>query len=262
MQHSTAATDVFDFTGRRALVTGGEGGIPRATAILLAALGADVAVASIGEGLDATVAEIEGHGRAGYSLRADLSEAAQCQIVVDEAAQMLGGLDSVVNAAGGSWVSKAIPEWTPKDFDALVDVNLRAAFFVSQASVALLLAAGGGAIVNVSSSAGSAPVPPVLPYGAAKAGLENLTMTMASELGARGIRVNAVAPGPTKSGRFLRNITAQGLDPDEAAGGSTAMNRVGDPEEQAWPIAFLLSDAAAYVNGTTLHVDGGRPTRT
>jgi NAD(P)-dependent dehydrogenase (short-subunit alcohol dehydrogenase family) len=253
------ARAVFDFTGRRALVTGGESGIPRATALLLASLGADVVVASIGDGLSATVDEISALGRVGHSIRADLTDAAECRRVVAEASAVLGGLDLLVNAAGGSHVSRTWDEWTDDDWDRLVDLNARAAFFVAQAAIPHLVAAGGGAIVNVSSIASISPVPAVLPYGAAKAGINNLTMTLAAEVGRLGVRVNAVAPGPTKSGRFITIASAGGRDPDEVAGPSTAMGRIGDADEQAWPIVFLLSPAAGYINGTTVHVNGGRP---
>jgi NAD(P)-dependent dehydrogenase (short-subunit alcohol dehydrogenase family) len=255
------AAETFDFAGRRALVTGGESGIPRATALLLAALGADVTVASIGDGLEDTVDVIHTRGRKGYGIHADLTDAAECRRVVEEAASAMGGLDAVVNAAGGSAASHTYDEWSPEDWDGLVDLNVRAAFFVSQAAIPHLVEAGGGAIVSVSSIASISPVPSVLPYGAAKAGINNMTMTLASEVGHLGVRVNAIAPGPTKSGRFLKLVTAGGRDPDEVAGPGTAMGRIGDPDEQAWPIVFLLSPAAGYINGVTLHVDGGRNAR-
>jgi len=255
------AESVFDLRGRRALVTGGESGIPRATALLLARLGADVTVASIGEGLQDTVQAIGEFGRKGHGVHADLTDAAECRRVVAEAVDALGGLDLVVNAAGWSWVSHTYDDWTPEEWDRLVDLKVRAAFFVSQAAIPHLVAAGGGAIVNLSSTGSVAPVPSVLPYGAAKAGVNNMTMTLAAEVGRLGVRVNAVAPGATKSGRFLKLVTAGRRDPDEVAGPSTAMGRIGDPAEQAWPIVFLLSPAASYINGTTLHVDGGRPAR-
>jgi len=226
--------------------------------LLLAALGADVAVVSVGEGLEATVEEIESYGRVGHAIRTDLTVPANCRRAVDEAAEALGGLDSVVNAAGGSRVSRRIEEWTPEEWDELVDLNLRVAFFVSQAAIPHMVASGGGAIVSISSSASIAAVPSVLPYGAAKAGINNMTMTMASEVGALGIRVNAIAPGPTRSGRIFRILSAEGRDQDDVQGPGTALGRVADPEEQAWPIVFLLSPAAGYVTGHTLHVNGGQ----
>jgi NAD(P)-dependent dehydrogenase (short-subunit alcohol dehydrogenase family) len=251
------AAAVFDFSGRRILVTGGESGIPRATALLLASLGADVAVASIGAGLQDTVQAIRDLGRSSVGIHADLTDTTECRRVVEDAAQALGGLDGLVNAAGGSHASRTYDQWTQADWDRLVDLNVRAAFFVSQAAIPHLINAGGGGIVSVSSRASIAPVPPVLPYGAAKAGINNLTMNLAAEVGHRGVRVNAVAPGPTKSGRYISALIDSGQDPDEVTRHVTAMGRIGDTDEQAWPIAFLLSPAAGYINGITLYVDGG-----
>jgi len=176
--------------------------------------------------------------------------------VVDEAADVLGGLDAVVNAAGGSHRSSTYDGWSVEDWNQLVTRNLSIAFFVTQAAVPHLEAAGGGAIVSISSSASIYPVPAVTPYGAAKAGINNLTMTLARELGPRGVRINAVAPGPTKAGRTWRTLTDGGREPTEEEMRTTSLGRMADVEEQAWPIVFLLSDAAGFITGTTLHVDG------
>src|SRR5262245_28298851 len=123
---------VFDLTGRRVLVTGGESGIPRVTALLLANLGADVTVASIDPTVAETAEAIRSRGRNGHAIVGDLRVTDECRRVVDEAAVALGGLDGVVNAAGGSRSSHSYAEWTPEEWDHLVGLNVRAAFFVSQ----------------------------------------------------------------------------------------------------------------------------------
>jgi NAD(P)-dependent dehydrogenase (short-subunit alcohol dehydrogenase family) len=257
---SRLATDLFDFAGRCALVTGGATGIGREIALLLASLGADVAIANLGDGLDETGEAIRAYGRRTHLVAVDVTDAEQCRRMVDDTVEAFGSLDTLVNCAGAS-ISHRYDEWTPQEWDQLLALNVRAAFFASQAAIPHMVRRGGGVIVNIASIASVSPVPAVLPYGTAKAGLVNLTMTLGAEVAPLGVRINAVAPGTVKSGRMLQLLEASGRDPDEVGGDNAALGRPAERAEIAWPVAFLVSDASSYLVGQTLHVNGGTPAR-
>jgi NAD(P)-dependent dehydrogenase (short-subunit alcohol dehydrogenase family) len=237
------------FEGRVALVTGGASGIGRATARRLARDGAAVAVLDRdGDGARAVAAEV-----GGIAFEVDVRDGDAVRAAVDSTVESLGGLAILVNNAG---VGDLRPLHTVDDrlWHRLLDVNLTGTYHAMAAAVPVMLAAGGGAIVNNASVSGMSPTRNEAAYSAAKAGVIALTASGALEYGPT-IRVNCVAPG------FIRTALTAIWDeyPDAFAPISAAipLGRIGDAEEVAEVIAFLCSDAAAYVTGHTLVVDGG-----
>lgn len=166
-------------------------------------------------------------------------------------------IDILVNCAGGGY-SAPIEEMTVDFWDKIVNLNLRGPFLCSQAVGKVMAKQSRGVIINISSGNAFKASPGVTAYGSAKAGLVHLTRLIAAEWGEYGIRVNAVAPGAIKSEGFVRGMLEAGKDPD-TAGGDNALRRIGLPEEIAYTNLFLASDAASFVNGETISVDGGPP---
>jgi NAD(P)-dependent dehydrogenase (short-subunit alcohol dehydrogenase family) len=161
-----------------------------------------------------------------------------------------------VNNAGGSW-SLPFEQWTLDKWQNMIDLNLRSVFVLSIAASKHMIERGAGAIVNISSGASEMGLPFVAPYGAAKAGVNNLTKTFAGAWTPHGVRVNCIAVGAVASEGFLRAMNRAGLDPDRVAGASNAVGRAGRPEEIAYGILFLVSDAASFLSGETIYMGGG-----
>jgi len=232
--------------GRVALVTGATSGIGRATAIALGREGAEVIVhgRDAGRG-EQVVAEITGElGKARF-VAADLSDPIGIRHLADEA----GGVDVLVNNAGISWFGPTA-DLDVATFDALFDSNVRAAYFLVAALAPRMVAAGGGSIVNVASMVADIGIAGAAAYGGTKATLEAMTRSWAAEFSPRGVRVNAVAPGPVYTAADPARI--------EALGATTLLGRAAQPDEIAQVIAFLASPASAYVTGATIAADGGR----
>lgn len=239
--------------GRVVIVTGSSSGIGAATAKVCAAAGADVVLAARRvDKLEETAAAIRALGRRVLAVPTDVSDAEQCTALVAAALEEFGGVHGLVNNAGFGWGMPATRE-TPQQFQAVLDVNLNGAYWCAQAFGRV--AKPGSSIVNVSSVLGISPFRmPQAAYAASKAGLNGLTRDLAMQWGVRkGIRVNAIAPGliPTEmSDEYPPEVHTD-------IQSRTALGRLGLPEELAGPIVFMLSDAASYITGTTLVVDGG-----
>jgi NAD(P)-dependent dehydrogenase (short-subunit alcohol dehydrogenase family) len=250
------------FTGRPALVTGGAGGLGREVAEALAREGAPVAVADVSaEGAEAVAGSLRAAGLRAIAVPGDVADADSAQALVAGAADELGGLRVLVNAAGGSLnTPRDLPDITPADYELVVSVNLGGTFFVCQAAVQIMTAAGGGAIVNVSSIGGRSTTPVTgVPYAAAKAGVLGLTRRLAREVGPSGIRVNAVAPGLFLSGPRLEGMWERLSDAErDEVLDAIPLRRLPDLREAVDPILFLASDESSYITGAVLDVNGGR----
>ncbi|WP_438295953.1 SDR family NAD(P)-dependent oxidoreductase [Streptomyces sp. HUAS TT7] len=245
--------DRFRLDGRVAVVTGASSGLGIAFATALAEAGADVVLgARRVERLEAVRTAVEKLGRRAVAVRTDVAEPEDCRALVDAAVRAFGRVDILVNNAGISSEHPATAE-TPEQFREVVDINLNGSYWMAQAAGAVM--APGSAIVNVSSIL--ALVTGGLPqaaYSASKAGVLGLTRDLAQQwTPGKGIRVNALAPGLFTSA--MTDGYAEGYV--EAMMPRVLSGRIGQPEELAAALVFLVSDAASYVTGTTLVVDGG-----
>ena len=249
--------DRFDLSGRTALVTGGSRGIGRAAAQALAEAGADVIVASRDEASCRRAADeiAAATGRRAFGHACHVGHWDELDRLAEAAWRYTGRLDILVNNAGMSPLYDRVTDVTEELFDKVVGVNLKGPFRLT-AVIGSQMAErpGGGSIINVSSVGGVRPQPDTIPYSAAKAGLNAMTVAFAHALGPA-VRVNAVAPG-----RFLTDVSKH-WDPAQlrAASALTALRRAGMPEEMAGAIVYLASDAASYTTGALLRVDGGWP---
>jgi len=251
---------MFDLTGKVVVVTGGGRGIGRGIARSMAACGASVVVAGRSEGpLQETAAELVGLGVASLAVPTDITSADGIAELVAKTREEFGAIDCWVNNAGSANASDVGPliDLTEAQWDSVVDLNLKWTFFAAQAAAREMIGRGGS-IVNISSRSGSQPCPMTGQYGAAKAGVESLTATMAAELGHHGIRVNAVAPGlvPTeetlapggsfsKPSRIARQVSM------------VPLRRLGTPDDIGAACAFLASDEAGWITGETIQITGG-----
>lgn len=245
--------DRFRLDGKVALVTGASSGLGVACAQALAEAGADVVLgARRVDKLADTGRLVEAAGRRFVAVQTDVTDPDQCAAMVAAGVEQLGGVHVLVNNAGFGWAKPATRE-TPEEFRKVLDVNLHGQYWMSQAFARA--AKDGGAIVNISSVLGIRPgALPQAAYAASKAGLIGLTRDLAAQwTGRKGIRVNAVAPG-----YFPTEMTDQ-MDPRESEFVKmiTPAGRLGDPVEVACAVVFLASEAASYITGITLPVDGG-----
>ena len=243
----------FDLAGKRALVTGANTGIGQAIAVALAEAGADIALAGR-SAPDETLGLIAATGRKAVDLRADLASTAPVKGLVEDAVAALGGLDILVNNAG-IIRRNDLADFTEEDWDAVVDTNLKTLFFLSQAAARVMAAQGAGKIINIASLLSFQGGIRVPSYAAAKSGVAGLTRAMANELAAKGVQVNAIAPG------YIATNNTAALQADETRN-RQIMERIpagrwGRPEDIAGAAVFLASAASDYVTGHILAVDGG-----
>lgn len=247
----------FDLSGRVALVTGGGTGIGRATAILLAQRGADVAICGRREDKIAEAVErVRETGRRGLAIAADVRKPEDCRRLVERVAGELGRLDILINNAGGAHGHVALAAMDLAKWDRDVQLNLSAAMYCSQAALPRLRESRG-CIVNISSLAGVHGTKGVGAYSAAKAGLQMFTRVASSEWGPYGIRVNAIACGMIATEAARSGWEKSGFDAVGISRHAFALGRYGEMDEAAQAIVFMASDAASYISGETLAVGGG-----
>jgi 2-dehydro-3-deoxy-D-gluconate 5-dehydrogenase len=243
----------FNLSGKVAVVTGANTGIGQAIALALAGAGADIA--AVGRTpAEETVARVDALGRRAEVISADLSTIEPVQRVVDQTLERLGRLDILVNNAGIIRRADAV-DFTEEDWDAVIDTNLKSVFFLCQAAGRHMIGQGSGKIINIASMLtfqGGIRVPS---YTASKSGVGGLTKLLANEWAAKGVQVNAIAPGYIATS----NTAALQADPlrNKAILDRIPAARWGDPEDLGGAAVFLASSASNYVNGHILAVDGG-----
>ena len=246
-------TNPFDLSGKVAIVTGANTGIGQAIALSLAQAGADIAAVGRTPATE-TVEKVRALGRRAQIISADLSTIAPVQRVVDETLETLGGLDILVNNAGIIRRADSV-DFTEADWDAVIDTNLKVLFFLCQAAGRHMIAQGSGKIVNIASLLSFQGGIRVPSYTASKSGVAGLTKLLANEWSARGINVNAIAPG------YIATNNTAALQADEVRNRQIQeripAGRWGDPSDIGGAAVFLSSSAASYIHGHTLAVDGG-----
>jgi NAD(P)-dependent dehydrogenase (short-subunit alcohol dehydrogenase family) len=244
--------------GRVALITGAGSGIGRAIALRSAQEGSAVMLADVNAGTAAAAAdEIRSRGGKAQFVAADVSRAADCARAVDQTVAAFAGLHVLVNCAG--IIRRAtVTELSEADWDAVMDVNAKSVFLMSRAAIPHL-AASGGSILNIASGWGLAAGPRAAAYCASKAAVVLLTKAMAIDHGAQGIRVNCICPGDTDTRMLRQEAREVGQSEAEflADAARRPLRRIGRPEEIADAAVFLSSDAARFITGTALVVDGG-----
>lgn len=247
---------LFSLQGKRALVTGGGRGIGRACALTLAQAGAQVAIVSRTQAqLEETAGQIRARGGQALVRVADLADPDQVQRLVEELDREWGAVDILVNNAAISPIFKRIEEVAPAELAQIIGVNLSGAFFVLQQVGGRMAERKQGAVINITSVGAVRALPRLSAYTATKAALDELTRTLAVEWARTGVRVNAVAPA------YIETEMTAGIQEHphlrQRVEERTPLGRFGRPEEVAWAVVFLASDAASYITGHTLFVDGG-----
>lgn len=242
-----------ELQGQVALVTGATRGIGQAVALELARRGAKVVgTATTAEGAEKINAYLKEAGVSGRGVVLNVCDSAACDALVTEIEKAEGSVGILVNNAGITRDTLAMRMKTD-DWDAVMDTNLKAVFKMSQAVMRGMMKARAGRIINITSVVGHAGNPGQANYCAAKAGVSGMTRSLARELGSRNITVNCVAPG------FIDTDMTKGLDEKQKTAllGNIPLGRLGAPEDIAAAVAFLASPSAAYVTGSTIHVNGG-----
>ncbi|MBS2552473.1 SDR family oxidoreductase [Catenulispora sp. NL8] len=244
---------MIDLSGKSAIVTGGASGIGRATAAVLAELGAGVVIAD----LDAERGEEVAKEVGGVFVRCDVSRAADCDAVVAAAVAAHGGVDVLFNNAGIIRRSTVL-DIAEDDWDLVMAVNVKSILLMSRRVVPLMAAAGGGSIVNTGSGWGIKGGASAISYCASKGAVVNMTRAMAIDHGPQNIRVNCVCPGDTATGMLADEARQLGetVDSFYADAADRPLGRIGQPRDIAQTVAFLASDAAAFLSGAVIPVDG------
>ena len=243
-------------TDRVAIITGADSGIGRAVAIAYAREGADVLISYLSEEDDAreTARWVEDAGRTAVLVPGDIGEEAHCKAVVERAMSEFGRLDILVNNAAHQASIDSIEEITSDEWHRTMRTNLDAMFYLCKAAVPVMQP--GSAIINTSSIQSKSPTPELLAYATTKGAISNFTAGLAAMLAEKGIRVNAVAPGPIWTPLIPSTLPVEKV---ENFGSDTPLGRVGQPAELAAAFVLLASDEASYISGAVIPVTGGKP---
>lgn len=246
------------FDGRTLVVTGGAGGIGRAVCAAVAAEGARVAVVDVDEALVAKAVDSLGSAASGFTV--DVRDADAVGTLMQDVHDQLGGPHVLLTLAGGSLgTPRDLDEIEPEDVDLVIDVNVKGTFYCCQAAVPFMVEAGGGSIVTTSSIGGRQPSPVTgVPYATSKAAVVGLTRRLAREVGAHGVRVNAIAPGLFLTGRLQKMYDEMAEVDRREVLDAIPLDRFPQIREAVDPILFLASEEASYITGVVLDVNGGR----
>ena len=252
----------FSLKGKVAVITGGGRGIGQAIAFAFAKAGAKVVITSRKtEDLEATATEIKACGGEAFPLSAHLGKMDDIKKMVSTVMDKFGRIDILVNNAGASPAINSVLESDERLWDTIMNLNLKGAYFVSQAVAKIMVKQGGGKIINIASVDGFNPEPGVSIYSISKAGMRMITRAFASELISYNIQVNTIAPGPIST--KMMNSHWEHLSPEEAQKAKEAMEkilpsgRIGNPDEIAGAALYLASDASSYTTGAEIIIDGG-----
>lgn len=243
--------------GKIALITGGSTGIGRATAQIFAREGAKVAVADVNvEGAQETVQLITDAGGEAIFIKTDVSQAADTEAMVKKVVETYGRLDCAFNNAGIEGELQPTQDYAEATWDRVMGINLKGVWLSMKAEIQQMLSQGGGAIVNTASAAGLVAVPAMSAYVAAKHGVVGLTKTAALEYAKSGLRVNAVCPGGVDT-PMLKRVFSNNPQFAETAAAAEPVGRLAQPAEIGEAVAWLCSEAASFVTGHPMAVDGG-----
>ncbi len=248
----------LNLKGKVALVTGGGSGIGRATATAFAREGAKVAIADYApEGGERTVKEITAAGGEAIFINADVSVGRQVEAMVNKVVQTWGRLDCAHNNAGIEGRIASVVDCTEENFDRITAINFKGVWLCMKYEIPQMLKQGGGAIVNTASVAGLVGFRNLVAYNASKGGVVLMTKTAALEYAQSGIRVNAVCPGVIRTPMVARLVDSSTLYTEKDLEAGEPVGRMGRPEEIAESVVWLCSDAASFVTGVAMAVDGG-----
>jgi 3-oxoacyl-[acyl-carrier protein] reductase len=261
----TRTQDLFDLSGKVAVLTGVASGIGKATAQMLAGAGATIVGGDIDEvGARATADEVKADGGTALVMRTDVTQRSDIDALVDRAQSEFGRVDIMGNIAGIPH-NKMVVDCTDEEFERILAINLKSVFYGCQAAIRHMIPQGSGNIVNISSGAIDTPAPTLACYGMTKAAVAMLTKTLATEVGRHGIRVNAIAPGMILT-NFSRhnfvdsdgNVVQEKLDGyHKRASAMAPLGRAGEAEDVARSFLYLVSEAAAFVTGQIERPNGG-----
>jgi 3-oxoacyl-[acyl-carrier protein] reductase len=265
VETTESVQNAFDLTGRVALITGAGSGLGRSSAEVLAVAGATVVCADInGDAAEETAAGIRGQGKLAEAVALDVSVRGATAAVVEDVVARHGGLQVMCNIAG-IMIDSSIIDLDPDEFDRILSVNLKGVLYGCQAAGKVMVEQRQGSIINMASAAVLAPSPGVGPYAICKAGVAQLTKSMAVEVGRRGVRVNTIAPGfiPTNmTSRYYTNPDGTVNEETRDAmvvpmAKMTPLRRVGVPSDIGYCVLYLASDASSFVTGQLLSPNGG-----
>lgn len=242
--------------GKKAIITGGDSGIGRAVAIAFAREGADVLISFLKEEVDAqeTKRWIEDAGRKAVLVPGDIQDSQHCRMIVEKAVAELGGIDILVNNAAHQASFHEIGDITDREWETTFKVNIHAMFYLTKAAVPHMKP--GSAIINTASINSDTPNPTLLAYATTKGAIQNFTAGLAQLLADKGIRANAVAPGPIWTPLIPSTMPAEAV---ENFGRQVPMKRPGQPVELATTYVMLADPLSSYVSGATIAVTGGKP---